>query len=54
MKVSAQGVPHLLRCPGLEVREVRLRPLRLASAAPPEQIRETNRECSGVLIATFN
>ncbi len=37
--VSAQGVPHLLRCQGLEVREVRLRPLRLAPAAPPKQIR---------------
>ncbi len=43
--VSAQGVLHLLRCRGLEVREVRLRPLRLASVAPSEQIRVKKNCC---------
>ena len=42
--VSAQGVPHLLCCQGLEVREVRLRPLRLASAVPSEQIRVKHKK----------
>ena len=40
--VSTHRVPHLLRCRGLDVQGVRLRPLRLASAAPCKQIRCVN------------
>ena len=49
-RVSVHMAPHLLCCRALEVQGVRLRTLRLASAAPYKRLQFSGLRKTGVVI----